>query len=177
MKKSIASLIMSTALITSAPVMAQGGFIGASIGGSYVEVDAADFKGGDTAFKIFGGYRINTNFAIEAFYTDAGEPDDGPLSVDVSAFGASVVGILPVGGQFELFGKLGLAAWDADFKDPSGTFPDDGTDLTYGVGGAWILNQQVSIRAEWEFIDIEADIGGAIDADTDILSIGVQYNF
>jgi OOP family OmpA-OmpF porin len=177
MKKSVASLIMGTALITSVPVMAQGGFIGASIGGSYVEVDAAAFKGSDTAFKIFGGYRFNKNFAIEAFFVDAGEPDDGPLSVDASAFGVSAVGIIPVAAQFELFGKIGLAAWDADFKDPLGTYPDDGSDLTYGIGGAWILNKQVSIRAEWEFIDIEADIGGAVDADTDILSIGVQYNF
>ena len=143
-----------------------------------MEVDYALFDGNDTALKIFGGYRFNDNFAIEAFYTDFGEPDDWPLSIEASAFGASVVGIIPVAQQFELFGKIGLAAWDADFIDPFGTYSDDGSDLTYGIGGAFIINQQASIRVEWEFYDIEADIGaGAFDTETDMLSIGAQVNF
>lgn len=61
----------------------KGGFIGVSIGQVKVDVSASDFNDGslisqdlddtDTAWKLFGGYRFNKNFAIEGGFADGGE--------------------------------------------------------------------------------------------------------
>ena len=86
-----------------------------------------------------------------------------------------MVGIAPLANQFELFGKLGLIFWDEDFKvNGTTTYSDDGTDLTFGFGGAFTVNPQFSIRVEWEFYAIEDSVG---DLDTDLLSVGLQFNF
>lgn len=175
MMKSIAAAITGALFLASSPALAQGFYAGGSIGLSSMEVDVNAFDGTDVGFKVFGGYRFNDYIAVEGFYTDFGEPDDGPLGIDADAFGIEGVGIIPLSEQFELFGKLGLAAWDADFTGPGG-FSDDGTDLVLGVGVAYKFSPQISARGELEYYDIQAD-AGPFDVDTYMFSVGLQFNF
>ena len=177
-KQALLILMLGTIMSSSATLAAQGGYIGAGIGRSNID-DETGFDESDTGFKLFGGYRANENVAFEAFYADFGEPDmkefGAKLSEEVTGFGVQVVGIAPLANQFELFGKLGLIFWDEDFKvNGTTTYSDDGTDLTFGFGGAFTVNPQFSIRVEWEFYAIEDSVG---DLDTDLLSVGLQFNF
>lgn len=169
------ALIACATLLASAPALAQGFYFGGSVGQSTMDVDVAGFSGDDLAFKVFGGYRVNNYIAVEVFYTDFGAPDDGPLGIDAFAYGAEAVGIVPIGSRLEVFGKVGMAAWDADFTGPGG-FSDDGADLVYGGGLAIKVTDRLAIRGEWEFYQIESDVGG-FDVDTQLLSAGVQFNF
>jgi len=172
-------LIACATLLASAPALAQGFYIGGSAGQSSMDIDIPSvpftFSGEDVAFKVFGGYQFGKYVAIEAFYTDFGEPEDGALGIDTTAFGAEAVVILPIGDRLEIFGKAGIAAWDADFTGPGG-FSDDGADPVFGGGLAINITERLAIRGEWEFYQIHTDVGG-FDVDTELLSAGIVYNF
>jgi hypothetical protein len=112
---------------------------------------------------------------------DLGAPDedlDVPvgtnLKVDVTAWDAYAVGILPIGNVFEVFGKAGFIWYDADF-DLSGTLSasasDSGSDPAYGVGVAFRLGKLIAIRGEYEQFELE---------DTDkvyLTSVGIDFRF
>ncbi|MGQ0577728.1 MAG: outer membrane beta-barrel protein [Betaproteobacteria bacterium] len=133
----------------------------------------------DVGLKLFGGYKFNPNFAVEAAWVDLGEisASDGFVYVteEVDGFQFAAVGIIPINPQFAILGKLGAYIWDvsATASAPglgSATASDDGTDIMFGAGALWNLSQQFGLRAEWERFDIDGD-------DVDFLSIGVQLSF
>jgi OOP family OmpA-OmpF porin len=141
-------------------------------------VGACDEK--DSAWKFFGGYQLNRNFALEASYFDygsvsaSGQTFGVPFSVsgDATAFGLAAVGILPLGSQFSLFGKLGLLSTEMDVAAAGigGAFSesDSETGLHIGVGVMFDLGRNFSIRAEWERND---------EAEIDMMSLGAQFRF
>lgn len=142
----------------------------------------------DTFWKMFGGYRINENVAFEVAYADFGSFDavttvTSPITArnrgefETTALLLDAVGILPLGDKHEIFGKVGLAVWEIDV-DISGTpggarlspgFDEDGSDLHYGAGVAAHLTDTVTLRAEWEAVDLDKDLYA--------WSIGIQFNF
>lgn len=179
MRTLLVTLFFFNVMLAPSTWAASGGYIGASLGSASVDDPAGLVDDSDTGVKLFGGFRLNNNFAVEAFYADFGDPETfsfGSLSSEeITGFGVQIVGIAPLSNQVELFGKLGLISWDEDYKiDGSVTFSDSGTDLTYGFGATFHVNDMVSIRGEWEFYDVEDSFG---DIDVDLLSIGVQVNF
>ncbi|MCZ6650057.1 MAG: outer membrane beta-barrel protein, partial [Acidobacteria bacterium] len=66
----------------------------------------------------------------------------------------------------ELFAKAGYMAWDLE----SNVGNDDDEDLLYGAGAAWVFGSHLSIRVEYEILDID-------EADLDIYSIGAAFRF
>jgi hypothetical protein len=173
----ISILAPSMLLAAGAPALAadNGIYLGASVGQSNVEIDnlsnidAADFKGDDTAYKLIAGIRPLDWLAVEASYVDFGKPKDtvlgNRLALDGDGLSAFAVGFLPVG-PVDLFAKVGLLTWDSRIDG----FKDDGTDLAYGVG-AQLRFLGLSVRAEYEIFDIE-DID-----ELNMISIGLTYTF
>jgi len=190
MRTLLVTLFFFNVMLPPSTWAASGGYIGASLGSANVDDPQIPFENpqiffdeSDTGVKIFGGFRVNHNFAVEGFYVDFGDPEvntiesGGPVTVisQITGFGVQAVGIAPLNNQFDVFGKFGIIIWDEDNKDNGAVFfTDDGTDLTYGFGGAYNVNEMVAIRVEWEFYDIEDAAG---DLDVDLISIGVQVNF
>lgn len=75
-------------------------------------------------------------------------------------------------GPVDLFGKLGVIAWDVETTTGTGTFSDDGTDIGFGIGAGFNVGN-VQIRGDYEFYD---------PSDSDVsmlsmLSLGVVYSF
>jgi OOP family OmpA-OmpF porin len=144
-------------------------------GGSVASCDEKD-----TAFKFFLGYRVNPNFAIEGTYFNYGEVSfSGQLtgfpfsaSAESTAFGVAAMGILPLGNQFSLFGKVGLLVSDVDVSVNVAGFPgsdsESETGLHFGIGALFDVSQNVAIRAEWERND---------ELELDMISVGVQVRF
>lgn len=151
---------------------------------SYAEITAGSFggisNGSDDARLSAGslvtiGYEIGRHVAIEAGYLDAGtlrysgrrgfictssELCDVSVAQETSALTVAGIGVLPLGDIWELYGKLGLASWDAvsnqTFRSPSGLLSAagladlDGTDVLVGLGvGAW-LNPRLRARLGYE---------------------------
>jgi OOP family OmpA-OmpF porin len=175
--------LVAAGFAVSVPAHAQTQNPGWYAGGSLGQMEAeGDCPGGwscdrnDTSFKIFGGYRINRNFAAEAFYADWGKikVSRGVVNAtgELSSLGLAALGILPVGQQFELFGKLGLARTE---QKATGSAPgvsltnrDTGSELILGVGGAFNFTRNLALRAEWERLN---------DSEANVLSLGLQYKF
>jgi OmpA-OmpF porin, OOP family len=140
-----------------------GFYAGVGVGKASIEIDAAGFDSDDTAFKVFGGYNFNPNFAVELAFIDGGNPDEsvglGSVEVAVDGINLSALGRLPVNETFSVFGKLGFAKYDVEFKGRVGNrvvASDDMSeeDLSYGIGAAFNLGTSVELRAEYEAIDV-----------------------
>ena len=147
----------------------------ASVGGTLRSCDEKD-----TAWKIFGGYRINPNFAVEGTYIDFGEVSARGASfgvpftarADATGLGVAAVGILPLAERFSLFGKLGLLRTEGDVSasGAGGSVSDSESEigLHLGIGALFDVGQTFSIRAEWERDD---------ENEIDMMSIGGQFRF
>lgn len=166
-------------MLASANALADGFYVGAGIGEATVEVDAVGFEADDTAFKIFGGYNINSYFAVEAAYFDGGEAEqsfgNGSVSVALDGLNVSAVGRLPINDVFSLFGKIGYASYEGDIKGRVGNTvvaSDSGSDeeLTYGFGAAFNLGPAFELRAEYEAIDVS-------DSEISMLFVSGLYKF
>jgi OOP family OmpA-OmpF porin len=141
-------------------------------------VSSCDDK--DSGWKVFGGYRINRNFAIEATYIDWGSISGSgrlvgipvTLGGDATSFGVAAVGILPLNESFSLFGKAGMLSTEVNATISGGGVVGNGnesdTELHIAVGGLFNLTGNWAIRAEWE---------RAQDSKLEMISIGVQYRF
>lgn len=143
-----------------------GFYVGAGLGQHRLEsddIDGVTLKGDDTAVTLFGGYRVNQYFSAELGYIDGGEPEDTVQGVnvkfDTSALEAAVIGTLPLGPQFVVFGRVGILKWDvkATLTDGFTTLQadDDGSDFSYGVGGMWDLGHAGQIRGQWRSADLD----------------------
>ena len=194
-KHTLAALLAAAGMALSSATMAQsmqdrGWYAGASIGQSEVQ-DFCDgipgCDGKDSAWKIFGGYQVNRNFAIELGYTDLGEATvnvSGPggnlnASVESSAWELVGIGSLPVANRFSVYGKLGLYRGEVEGRG-AGTVlgvpvnfneDDSGTDLTFGIGAKFDLTRNLALRGEWQRYN---DFSGA---DIDVLSVGLVVRF
>jgi len=172
MKRSILWLMVCVIAAATPAVAADNGFyIGASIGGSSLDISDfddelgdIDFSDGDTAYKLFAGYRVLSFLAVEAGYVDFGDPSDvigGLEAVDVqvslTGWDAFAVGILPIG-PVDIFAKVGVISWDADIRaaldDLVDSDSDSGTDAAWGLGVALRLGS-FAIRVEGEQFDVD----------------------
>jgi hypothetical protein len=178
----------------------RGFYIGGGIGDATIqfeddEDDSFEFDANDTGFKVIVGYRIIDWVAVELNYTDFGKPVDRFGGIDLeagyTAFSASALGMLPLG-DFDLFGRLGLARVDADFRTPDFDFEDSekSTEPLFGLGAQY-RHDNLAIRVEFEAILLDAnnddddwddwwDDDWDDDSDGDwasMLSLGFTYKF
>jgi len=120
-----------------------------------------DFSDGDNATKIFGGWKFNPYFAVQADYVDFGESSGAVTpsvrgTSDIQGFAPSIVGTLPLG-PIELFGRVGMMFYEVDLNLTGGRVIDEsGEDLVWGAGiGFDVLDDRLNLRLEYEEIDIE----------------------
>ena len=137
------------------------GYIGFSLGSANDDV----LSESDTGYKFYGGYTVNNNLGFEIAFVDLGQYVGRSLDQYGVAFEA--VGYIPLSNNLDLMGKVGLFAWTVEDR----YYIDYGTDLTYGLGVQYDLNNRVYVRGEWEqFTDVS---GG----DVSLLSAGLVYKF
>lgn len=200
------AVLFSGILLASVPASAadKGFYAGVGAGQTNIEVDdilgtGFDFDEKDVGFKVFGGYRFFPWLSVEGMYVDAGSPEiketlgdeSASLNVEVSSLVAAAVFSLPVGDQFEVFLKPGLAYWDSKtrFSYSSPTFSDrfsqddNGTAFFIGAGAGW-TNGNAGLRLEYEWFDVapeyefESDeFNDELDASARFLSLSIIYNF
>ena len=137
------------------------------------------------AWKVFGGYNVTSNVAIEGSYVNFGEQgfdaalpanvllgnkSDNPISAKGKATGIGVAAVAkaPVMDQFSLFGKAGLMAWqnkgtatvgNVKGMDLTSDVKTDGVDLTLGAGAEYKIDDNGGIRGEYEHVNgLEANM-------------------
>ena len=137
----------------------------------------------DTALKLFGGMQVNPNFAAELTYQNFGKVSisGGGLSAEIKsyAFDLSALGMLPFGGQFAGYGRLGLyyAKSEGTSNIPGlANVSETNTGLTYGVGLQWSPTPNLGVRAEYQVYN---SVGGGDlgKGDINVLGLSALYRF
>ncbi len=174
-KKILLSVLGVAGLFAATSSIAGEGYIGASAGIMNVEDDSAGTGFSDTPLsaKVFGGYEVNENFALEvAYFSTLGDAEDDvfgvPVDISLDGFTVRFMGMIPTSDNFSIIGSVGY--WDgeaeASLLGVSATAGEDG--VTLGVGGKYRF-ETVSIRGEFEWFDSEDTIWTFL--------VGVQVNF
>lgn len=152
-------------------------YIGASVSGAKNQT-IDDWKAGG---KVFGGYNIDQNWAVEAGHTRFGSEDyratSAPGAPDAyvksnSTYLAAKYTV-PVNGALSAYGKLGASynERESGFRNISRTERDTG--LYGAIGLQYALTPNVSLVGEYERYGKQKDNG----AKADVVSVGVQYGF
>lgn len=143
-------------------------------------------------YKIFGGYRLNRNFAVEGGFFNLGEFSfkattlpPGTLSGNIRLRGLhlDLVGTLPITEKFSVLGRIG-----ANHAEASDSFAGTGavlvlnpnpskreTNLKVGLGLQYAFTEALSLRAEIERYRINDAVGNK--GDVDLVSLGLVYRF
>lgn len=193
--------------LMSLPVMAadSGFYAGAGLGYSSVDTDSIEIVEGEaykfddssTAWKIFGGWRMNKYISFELAYFDTGTLDDevtyqfdefptptavgtelfAKTEINLSGWAPYVVGTYPIG-MFELSGKLGYAFYDADIDfyltdgidSESFSESESDDDFAWGVGAGVTVLDNLHFKLEYEAIEVS-------DANVDIWWLTGAWRF
>lgn len=166
-----------------------GLYIGGGAGIS--SMDSSGIDEDDIAYRGYVGWGFNEYLSVEASYTKLGEFDQrvqADLSTgtvtdaEIKGFTAAAVLTIPITDDFEVFGKAGVLAYEADWRQvvDAGTgavetistnvFDDNDTDFGFGAGLMYRFNDHVALRGEWERFQ-------AGDFDVDILGLSLQVGF
>lgn len=160
--------------------MDTGLYIGAGIGRSGTAIEASDVElpagfsftsfssdETDTGYKVFGGYRIHRNFAVEFGYARLGKfgfngttTPAATVSTMIknSGWNIDLVGILPIQHGFSLLGRVGGYYNETKTTtDASGALvpnnpsaKERATNIKFGGGVQYDFSPTFGVRAEWE---------------------------
>ena len=145
--------ISLTAGLAAAPAMAaeNGFYAGAGIG--YYQLDAGyGWDAGDFSWKLLAGYDFIKYFGVEVEYIDGSAPKAQGFEIESHGWNFSAVGRYPFNDSFNVFGKLGAMAWDANASQGNGN--DSGTDFSWGVGAGWNVGEHFELRGEYQGLDV-----------------------
>lgn len=140
----------------------------------------------DTSVRVSLGYQFTPMVGVEAGYTSFGtvfDANDTTNSVtakqDANAWTLSVLGTIPVGDRFGIYGRAGAARFDNNNSGTVQGIPvsnDNRTKPYFGAGLKFGLTDNVALRAEYQrYMDL-ANVGGRKD-DVDAWSGGVVFSF
>jgi OmpA-OmpF porin, OOP family len=156
-----------------------GWYVGGGVGSFNVGIDNPDqvndavgaWEEDDNAYKLFMGYRVNPFLGFELDYINLGEPSGAVVpgfNVDaaIDGFAPFVVGTIPLGKWFEVYGRLGYYFYDANIRvedeiNGNAEFDEESEDLVYGAGVGANIGERLNVRFEYEKYDLE----GTDDAD------------
>ena len=176
MKHGITAVLAAAALAAAASAQATdneaGFYAGAGVGTFDVKINDVDdvtteverYDSDDTAYKVFGGWRMNPYLAFELAYVNLGSPSDEilpgtNLTVETDGFAPYVVGTFPIGDWFELFAKAGYYWYDVETRvsSPLGSASSKSSDdnFTWSAGAGVNIFEHVNIRLEYEQFDFE----------------------
>jgi OOP family OmpA-OmpF porin len=201
------------ALLAGAPAAAQnsGWYIGGGLGQTKADFDTGDFTSlatgsysaddSEVAPRVFGGYRVAPNWAVEFGFTAFGRfkhrfttgSTAAVYDYDASALTAALAARLPLGGGLSLNGRAGIAftAASLGLNVDNGTatprFCSDawwysdctstGTNLFWGLGLQFDIDPRWGVRLDYDNYGTIGDEFESGRADIEQVSINVLFNF
>lgn len=138
------AILSSAAVAADQPYFYAGGDVGST------KVD--DFDDRETSYGAFAGYQINQNFGIEAGYRSLADYDTTFLNEKVEVRGRqtslSVIGTIPMGNGFSVYGRLGYNHISLKASTRFGSEKDSESKVLYGAGVSYAFTPTVSGRIE-----------------------------
>jgi OOP family OmpA-OmpF porin len=149
-------------------------------------------------YKLFGGYQVNKNFAVEGGYFNLGQfgftstvvttappalPGTMAGHIKLQGVNLDAVGILPITEKFSVLGRVGL-----NYAQARDTFVGTGSvtvtnpnpsknqvNYKFGAGLQYDFTKSLGIRAEAERYRVNDAVGNK--GDIDMYSLGMIYRF
>jgi hypothetical protein len=170
--------------LAAAPAFAQNWYFGAGAGTGNLDATGQDLTGipnaqlKDNATTFTGrlGYRFSPYGAFELGYYDLGKYEFSggsgaellTGSAKAKSYAISVVGIVPLAYNFELYSRLGYEESEIKVNANIGSIAtvnastkDSGA--SYALGGRWMLTPNFGLFAEWmrnDKIEVDSYLGG-----------------
>lgn len=152
---------------------AEGLYVGGSLGSPDYKssVNGVTGEGSGVGGKVFGGYQITPNFAVEGGVFDMGHIDDASGKVNLRGAYADAVGSYEFAPKWSVLGSAGVA--EGRFTTTSGN--DTSPALKLGAGLQYDITNRVAVRAEYEHYHFS----DAFDAKPKVgeYSLGVKVGF
>ena len=141
-----AALVAGSLSAMAAPL--DGVYAGASLGVAHYPDSTNGVTGDGSAIsgKIYAGYQVNPNFAVEVGVAELGGISNASGQIDGQSRFLDAVGTLPLNDKWSLLGRIGVA--QVNLNTSMGD--DSSTGLKLGLGAQYALTKTVAIRGEWE---------------------------
>jgi OmpA-OmpF porin, OOP family len=187
-----------------------GWYAGANLGRAAATIDDARIRSGlaveglttnsiadrdrHNGYKVFGGYQLNRNFAVEGGWFDLGRygytattTPAGTLGGDIRVKGVNLdlVGLWPITDKFSAFARVGVtsarttgnfAATGAVVMPYASANPSRrAANVKAGLGLMYNFNESWAMRLEGERYRINDAVGNK--GDIDMVSVGLVYRF
>ena len=200
--------LVAFAVLTSSSALAQdtpGWYAGANVGRTKAKFDtpatvaafgspgfnvnSTSRDGRGSGYKLYGGYQLKRNFAVESGYFDLGRSNytynTTPLgslrgNLRVRGLNLDLVGMLALAEPFLVFGRVG-ATYErtrANFSStgsvplPAGRSDKDGS-VKAGVGMQYACSDSLAVRAELERYRVRDSLRNRVNID--MASVGLVY--
>lgn len=200
MKQILAFVILFTALPSAfAQAYIGGGFGSASatIADCGIQGFSCSTNDKASAFKIFGGYRLNKNISFEGGYLNVGQFKqsasgmingtrvDAKATIEGDGAFADVILTAPVNETFGVFARLGFLSWDVTTKatasgggrTASDSASASGVSPGYGVGIKIAASEKVDLCGELQRYKNVGDESTTGRSDIDVLSVSILFRF
>lgn len=189
--KQLAVLAVALSAVSGSALAAgndSGFYLGGGVGYSNHAGDCpndSDCTRSATGFKAFGGYQFNPYLGLEFGYMDLGKAKSttsvSEKTVATNSFTTAVLGMVPLGTQASLFGKVGLHWSKTKYRYSDKWNGHDAADETHtgflaGLGGQYNFTPNLLGRVEWEWLN-EGDKVGNYKGDIHLISASVIYKF
>lgn len=185
-KRFIAAAIVALSACANASAQI---YVGASVGGSSVDLDCAGATScdkTDTAFSLRAGYQVTPLLGMEVNYFNLGKATISDTSVpvtgDLKGQGVDLVGTVRTqfNEQFGVFAKAGLSYVSGKTSLSSPVY-GNGSDTTnsvqgvYGVGATYKITPALRVRVEADMhrVKIVAGEKGNVTA----VTLGLEHSF
>ena len=213
-KTSVMLGVAALAALAAQPVLAQqdkhGWYAGGNIGRTGASIDderiirglagqglvttSIEDRDEDRGYKVFGGYQLHRNIAVEAGFFDLGSfgytartAPPGSLSGDIRVKGINLdlVGIWPITERFSALGRVGVtsartkgnfgASGAVRMPYASANPSERATNVKFGAGLMYDFTPSFGMRVEAERYRINDAVGNK--GHVDMVSVGLVYRF
>lgn len=142
-------------------------YIGLGIGTSFLKPDTGSValeltQDSDFAYKVFGGYQFDDNWAAELFWSDMGQAEISSTStgnlagiIEYQSFGVGVLYQYPVTESWDVFVTAGAGRLRNSFQMINAERVEDSF-IYGGVGAMWNMAKSWDLRAEYDYYDSDA---------------------
>ena len=172
-------LIVAPWMATQSPCAAEDAenfYIGLGVGVAQISEDFILIDDSSTAYKALIGYELNDHVSLEASFVTLDDYEAyNPFVVDTQqavadgrGLNAAAVLTMPLTHRFGLSARVGVLFWNADSE--SATIESNGSDLSFGLGLNFSVNEALSIRLDYDALNF-----GAVDAN--VGTVALQYRF
>jgi opacity protein-like surface antigen len=129
-----------------------------------------DLTRNNMSWKAMFGEKLNSYLALEAQYIDFGAARRSSDRIQARGVTADVVVDFIKDSRITPYGKVGALFWQTDNRFNDISDRKNGTNVAYGLGVRFALNNALAIKTEYERFAMDRTV-------VDSLSATLQYNF